>query len=44
MTQKQHKILHGKESNHFGNYIKTTTYITNQFGTFKKKIYRLQEK
>lgn len=41
MTQKQHKILHGKEFNRFENYHKKSESITNQFGTFKKKVFRV---
>jgi len=41
MTKTQHKILHGKEFNRFENYHKKSEFITNQFGTFKKKVFRV---
>ncbi|MGD1838327.1 MAG: HNH endonuclease [Nitrososphaeraceae archaeon] len=37
MTQKQHKIIHGKKLVGLGQYIKTRTHIRNQFGIFAIK-------
>jgi|GEM_PF-1605340 len=40
MTISQHKQLHGKESSHLKNHIKSRTHIKNQYGIFEIKKFR----